>query len=155
MADATVASKSFATRRLRPSPGEEPLDHPTTRHYGEAHLIRQLTHNLDDNARGIGHPLPGIGSVGKYSLDEGEPAAGCSQQWHRAVAILHVGGADLQQQRSAIGVDQCMTLAALDLLGSVKPARSAGLGGLDTLAVHHRGAGVASRPTLSRSSISR
>jgi hypothetical protein len=68
-----VPSKSLATGGWA-EPAEEAFDHPAARQHGESHMIRQLAHNLDDDARDIGHPLPGIGSVGKYPLDEGKPA---------------------------------------------------------------------------------
>ena len=51
-----MPSKSFASRRLRLHPGEEPLHHPTARQYLEADLVGQLADNLYGNFRGIRPP---------------------------------------------------------------------------------------------------
>jgi hypothetical protein len=66
---------------------------------------------------------------------KGDQRRDVSQQRYCAVAILHVGGAHLPQQRPAIGVDQGMSLASLGLLGRVIVARATCFGGLDSLAV--------------------
>jgi hypothetical protein len=50
----------------------------------------------NSGAGGIGDSLGGIGNIGKHPRNEREPAARCSQQWHGAIAIRHVGRTDLQ-----------------------------------------------------------
>ena len=45
----------------------------------------------------------------------------------------------LDDEAAAVGVDQRVALAPLDLLAGIVTARTACLGGLDALAVDHRG----------------
>ena len=58
-----------------------------------------------------------------------------------------------EHEATAVGVDQRVALASVELLSRIITARAAGLGGLDALAVDDRGRGLASRPTRSRSVI--
>ena len=69
-----VASKSFASRRLRPIQAK---NRSTTqrRGYSEADLIGVLAHDLDRDQRGFGDLLNGIPAVGEDPLDEREDAA--------------------------------------------------------------------------------
>ena len=50
VAEAVVASKSLASRRLRLNPGEAPFNNPPARMHREAELIRRLAHDLDGDA---------------------------------------------------------------------------------------------------------
>ena len=52
----------------------------------------------------------------------------------------------LDNEAAAIGVDQRVTLAPVDLLARIVTARAAGLGGLDALAVDDRGRGAGVAP---------
>src|SRR5215472_26252 len=52
----------------------------------------------------------------------------------------------LDDQAAAVGVDQRVTLAAVDLLARIVTARAAGLGGLNALAVDDRGRGAGVAP---------
>ena len=61
----------------------------------------------------------------------------------------------LQLERPAVGVDQCMALAALDLLATVVAAGAAGLGSLVLWLSITAAEGLASRPVRSRSSNTR
>ena len=100
-------------------PGEEAFDDPAARENGEADLIGQLADDFDDDPRGVGDALAGIGGVGEDAFDERERAARGLKQRHGAVAILHRGRTDLQYERPAVGIDQRVTLAAFDLLAGV------------------------------------
>ena len=57
----------------------------------------------------------------------------------------------LDDQAAAVGVDQRVTLAPVDLLARIVTARAAGLGGLWLSMIAAEG--LASRPTRSRSAI--
>lgn len=61
----------------------------------------------------------GIAAVGEDMLDEGEPGAGALQHALGAVAILDIGGVDLDREQAAIGVGQDVALAPVDLLSGV------------------------------------
>jgi hypothetical protein len=76
-----------------------------------------------------------VATIGPDLLDEREEAARDLQQGTAAVTILYIGGVGFNQQRPAIGIDQSMALAALDLLARVIAPRAAALGGFDALAV--------------------
>ena len=52
----------------------------------------------------------------------------------------------LDDEAAAVGVDQSVTLAPVDLLARILTARAAGLGGLDALAVDDRGRGAGVAP---------
>src|SRR5262249_39502335 len=52
----------------------------------------------------------------------------------------------LDDEAAAVGVDQSVTLAPVDLLARIVTARAAGLGGLDALAVDDRGRGAGVAP---------
>jgi hypothetical protein len=71
-----------------------------------------------------------------------------TQKRSAAVAILDAGRMGLDDEAAAVGVDQHVALAPIDLLARIVTARAAGLGGLDALAVNNRGrrAGVAPDP---------
>ena len=57
------------------------------------------------------------------------------------LAALQQAQGDFEDEAAALGIDQGMTLAAVDLFAGVIAARSAGFGGLDALAVDDCGAG--------------
>jgi hypothetical protein len=59
--------------------------------------------------------MHGIAERGEDGLDEGERPAGPLQHALGAVAILDIGGMDLDREQSAVGVIQDVTLAPVDL----------------------------------------
>lgn len=67
---------------------------------------------------------------------------------HHPISILDIGSVGFDQQRSAIGIDQGMSLAPFDLLASVIAPRAAAFRGLDALTVDNgcARAGLAPRP---------
>ena len=150
VAEVIVPSKSLASRRLRLIQAKKCS---TTQRRGKT-----LKPNRDGG--GVCDLFARIGAVGKHHLDEGEASpldegeASPARFQHRrgTIAVLDRGRLHLQLQTPAVGVHQRVTLAALDLLGGVKPAWTAGLGGLDAPAVEHRrrGAGLTSQPAPDR-----
>lgn len=66
-----------------------------------------------------GDEASGIAAVGADPLDEGEAAPGPLQHAFRAVAVLDVGGMDLDRQQTAVGVGQDMPLAPVDAFPGV------------------------------------
>ena len=66
----------------------------------------------------------GVAAVGVDPLDEGKAAPGPLQHAFCAVAVLNVGGMDLDRQQATVGVGQDMTLAPVDAL-SVRRACAA------------------------------
>jgi hypothetical protein len=111
-------------------------------------LVGIFAHYFDGDQRGLGDLFPGIPVVGEDPLDEGKDAARSPQEWSAAVTILGVRGMRFENEAAAVGVDERMALASVDLLSSIVAARAASLGGLDALAVDDRGrgAGVAPNP---------
>lgn len=61
----------------------------------------------------------GIATVREDGLHEGERPAGAFQHALRAIAILDVGGMDLDREQAAVGVGQDVALAPMDLLSGV------------------------------------
>ena len=73
MLKSIVASKSFASRRLRPIHAKNRSTIPAPRVNGEADLIGVLAHDLDRDQRGLGDLLTGTPTIGEEdALDEGE-----------------------------------------------------------------------------------
>ena len=65
-----------------------------------------------------------IASIGEDAFDEGEYTSGAPIEDHPgAVAILHIGGMDDDVQEKTERVDKDMSLAARDLLASIKALR--------------------------------
>ena len=141
-----MASKSFASRRLRPIHAKNRST--TQRRNGEADLIGVLAHDLDRDQRCRGDLLAGIPAVGEDPLDEGEDAP---RDLHKrsAVTILDARRMRFEHETAPVRVDERMALASVDLLSSIVAAWPASLGGLDALAVDDRGrgAGVAPDPS--------
>lgn len=67
---------------------------------------------------------PGIAAVRKDGLHERKTGAGSLQNALGVVAILNVGGVDLNREQAAVGVGQDVTLAPMDLLARVVPFES-------------------------------
>jgi hypothetical protein len=128
--------------------GKEPLDDPAPWVNSEANLTGVLTHDLDRDQGGHGDLFAGIPTVGEDPLDKWEGAARSLQKRPAAVAILDTGWMGLDNEATAIGVDQRVALAPVVRLARIVTARTAGFGGLDALAVNDRGrpAGVAPPP---------
>lgn len=61
----------------------------------------------------------GIAAVREDGLHEGERSARPAQHALCAVAVLNVGGVDLDREQAAVGVRQDVALAPVDLLSGV------------------------------------
>src|SRR5215207_2269990 len=86
----------------------------------------------------LANPAHQLTTVAAVHPDEAQflaPSAQPLEDQTRAVAFLHRGGADHDQQEQAEGIDQQMPLAPLDLFGCVIPSDAFDLGGLDALAI--------------------
>ena len=70
-----------------------------------------------------GHPRPLVAAIGEDAVDEGEQAAGSTQQIEGAVAILHAGWMDHHVQEEAERIDENVPLAARDLLARIEALR--------------------------------
>jgi hypothetical protein len=143
-----VASKSFASLRLRPIQAKNRSTTQRRTVYGEADLVGTFTHYLHRDQRCGGDPFPGISAVGEDPLDEREDAARKPQKRSATIAILDARRMRFEHESTPVRVHERMALASVNLLPSIVTAWPAGLGGLDALAVddRRRGAGVAPDP---------
>src|SRR5208282_3857921 len=114
--------------------------------YREADLIGIFAHDLDCDQRGRGDLLTGISAVSEDPLDEREDAARSPQKRSAAVTILDARRMRFEHEAAAVGVDERMALASVNLLSGVVTAWPAGLGCLDALAVDYRGRGAGVAP---------
>ena len=104
---------------IAPDPSEEPFDDPTARVYREADLIGIFAHDLDRDQRGRGELLTGIPAVSEDPLDEREDAAGSPQKRSATVTILDARRMRFEYEAAAVGVDERMALAPVDLLSGI------------------------------------
>src|SRR5487761_1834087 len=58
---------------------------------------------------------------------------------HGAIAILDIGGMNIEPDKVAKRIGDDVTLATVDLLAGIESARPAGPGGFDRLAINHAG----------------
>jgi hypothetical protein len=86
-----VASKSFASLRLRPIQAKEPLDDPAPLVNSEANLTGVLAHDLDRDQRCLGDLLASIPAVGEDPLGEREDAARSPQTPSRSWTLAGWG----------------------------------------------------------------
>lgn len=122
----------------------------------EANLIGWFSDDLHIDDGGHCGSLAGVAGICERFGDERESAPRELQDRHGPTAVLHAGGLCLENKRSAIGVDHDLTFASLHLLAGIVAAWAAAFGGLDALAVENGCCGgEASRPTRSRSAITR
>ena len=96
-----------------------------------------------------------VTAIGEDARDERIQGTGSAEQ-RAAVAILNARGMRFEQERSSVGVDDDVALALVDLLACIIAAQATGFRGLDTLWLSMIAAeGLASRPTRSRSTMTR
>jgi hypothetical protein len=111
---------------------------------------------IDDDVRGVRDPLVVVTAVGEDARDERIQGTGGAEQRPAAVAILNARRMRFEQERTSVGVDDDVALAPVDLLACIIAARATGFRGLDTLWLSMIAAeGLASRPTRSRSTMTR
>ena len=68
--------------------------------------------------------VPGVSAIGEDALDGREASAGPLEHAFRTVAVLNVGGVDLDGEQPSVGVGQDVPPAAVDLLAGVEPFKS-------------------------------
>ena len=109
-------------------PSNGPLDDPAL---GLDHKTLGTCRGLDDLDRQIGHRFgsavvedgSGVSAIGEQLAQERELSEQRGQQQGAAVAILNIGRRHQRVQQQALGVDQDMTLLALDQLAAIKARR--------------------------------
>ena len=133
-------------------PGEGTLDDPASgQHFEPLGAIGALD-DLDCPAAGLRQFQPqlvaGIAAIGEDVAQPGTQMPDRGEDAHRTIAVLDVGGMDLQPDQVAQRIDDDMALAALDLLAGVIPPWAAAFGGFDRLAVDHASARAGFAPRL-------
>src|SRR5580704_11307619 len=130
-------------------PGEGSLDDPTPRQKLEAFDALWSLDDLNRPWSAMGECryelFAAVNSIGKDMEQLGKPAPQLLQQWNGPVAILNVGGMNLDGEQEAIGVGDNMPFAAVDTLTGIVASRTTGLSRRCTLAVddRHRRPGLA------------
>ncbi len=92
------------------------------------------------------HPWAGVGLIGEDGFDPREEPSHGANHPLGAVAVLDVGGVDHGDQQEANGIDQDVSLPALDLLGRVIARNAAVFRDFHRLTVDHRGRGTGLAP---------
>lgn len=107
-------------------PGEGAFHDPALGQHHEASDVAALD-DLERPAAGAGderaHLRPGVAAIGDDALDEREAPPRLAQQRLGAIAILDIGGMDVDVQQQALRVDEDVALAAEDLLAGIVPGR--------------------------------
>jgi hypothetical protein len=120
-------------------PGEGSLDDPTPREKLEAFDALWSLDDLNRPWSAMGERsyelIAAVNSIGKDMAQLGKPAPQLLQQRNGPVAILNVGGVNLNGEQEAIGVGDNMSFAAVDTLTGIVASRTAGLGRRCTLTV--------------------
>src|ERR1041385_2830924 len=124
-------------------PGEGALNHPAARLWLEGSDALLAGHDLDRPVAEIGERAeqlrPTIDAIGEDVAQVAEALPERAQQRHGAVIVLNVGRMHQQSDERTLCVGDDVTLASLDALGGIKPARAAAFRGLHTLAVDDPG----------------
>ena len=102
-----VASKSFASRRLRPIHAKNRSTTQRRRVNGEADLIGVLAHDLDRDQRCRGDLLLGISAVGEDALEERENAPRDSQKRSATIAVLDTRRMRFEREAAPVRVHEC------------------------------------------------
>jgi hypothetical protein len=98
---------------------------------------------------------PVVDAVGEDDLEPAVEVLDLLQQIPGAVGVLDIGGMDENTEQKAGGIDPDMALAALDLLGGIVAARPPFSVVLTLWVSMMAAVGLASRPSLSRSIMTR
>jgi hypothetical protein len=135
-------------------PGEGALDNPAPRQKLEA---LDPLRSLDDfdrprSAMGqrIDELIAAVNPVGEDMAQPREPASQPLQQWDRSMAVLNVGGMNVDGEQKAVGVGDDVPLAAVDAFAGIEASRTAGLGCWRTLTVDDGGRRPWLRPSSRR-----
>ncbi len=141
VADSMVASASFHSRRLRLIQAKKTFDDPSAWLDREADLIGPSFHDFNGDGGCLGHTRASISSIGEHLADKWKWSHRGSQKRSSSVTVLNAGRMRKEYQCPAVRVDECMALAALDLLTRIIAAWTSALAGLDRLTVDDGGGG--------------
>ncbi len=127
------------------APGEGALDHPAARLGREAADAVGAGGDLDRPGSAVGDGVAqlvaAIDAVGEDVPQAGEGPADRLEQRHGAVAVLDIGGVDLEGEQRALRIGDDVALAPLDPLSRIEAARAAAFRGFHTLAGDDAGEG--------------
>ena len=108
-------------------PGEGAFHDPALRQYDKASNIAAF-HDLELPTAGTGDERTHLGSsiaaIGDDALDERETSPRLPKQRFGTVAVLNIGGMDVDVQQQALRVDEDVALAAEDLLPGIEAGRT-------------------------------
>src|SRR3954454_9250169 len=96
-----------------------------------------------------------VDAVGEHDLEPAVEVLDLLQQIPGAVGVLDIGGMDDDAQQQSQGIDRDMALASLDLLGSIVAARPPFSVVLTLWVSMITAVGLTSRPSLSRTIMTR
>ena len=148
----------FGQATPSPEPSKGSFNDPSTRDHDEAGSAGDAA---DDDQRqseqGTGEQdrQPIVDAVGKDDLKPAVEMLDLLQQIPGAVGVLDIGGMDEDTEQEAGGIDPDMALAALDLLGGIVAARAPFSVVLTLWVSMMTAVGLASRPSVSRSVMTR
>ena len=122
-------------------PGKGSLHHPTSRQEfepaGGVGALDDLYGPFADFGEASVEFGTGIAAVGEYVSQPGIQGFDGFEHVGRPIPILNTGMMNDGTDEVADCIGDDVALAALDLLSGIEPARPAGFGGLDRLAVDH------------------
>ncbi len=133
-------------------PGECSCHRPTRRRKPEALGGIAAPDNFNsptsEFGKGTFELVSGVATISKNVAQPRIRFSGRAQNGNRAVAVLNVGGMNLQSDQVARSVGDDVALAPFDLLADIVAARAATFRGFHRLTVDHVGrrAGLAARP---------
>jgi hypothetical protein len=95
---------------------------PSSAQHNETGHERQTADDLDGNAGLVPGPcdqFPCVTTVREYVLDEREPGPGALQHPLRTVAVLNIGGVNLDRQQPTVRVRQNVSFAPMDAFSCI------------------------------------
>jgi hypothetical protein len=123
-------------------PGEGAFDDPAPRQKLEALDAQRSLDDPDSPWPAMGERadelIAAVNPVGKDMAQLGEPASQSLQKRYRSMAILNVGGMNVDGEQKAIGVGDDMPLAPVGTFAGIVASGAAGLGRRCTLTVEDR-----------------
>jgi hypothetical protein len=134
-------------------PGKGAFDNPSARQkhkgvLGGVGALDDLEGPLTECGHGAAQLVAGITAIGENVAQSGIERSDQGQDIDGAVAVLDIGGMDLQADKVSLRVGDDVALAAFDLLAGVEPSRTAALGGLHGLTVDDAGGRAGLAPSL-------
>ncbi len=121
----------FGKAAASAKPGEGAFDDPAARQKLEAFDTLRSLNDLNRPRSAMGERgyelIAAVNSVGKDMAQLGEPASQPLQQRNSPMAILNVGGMNVDGKQKAIGVGDDMALAPVDTFAGIVASGTAGL----------------------------